>query len=520
MRGVTFALRGHAVPFASVLLLSLLVNGATALLTPVFLERLFDRGVAAKDMPAFLSVLGCFVALTTACRLLNLVLNLRTQSLKQRVFGELAQRLLRKYYRLPYREASRYPPGYFASRMHDEPLAASAASIELALELAGAAATVVVATALLGRLSGRATALLAVCVPLLLLLAGRFGAAVKRQAEAEKEQEGLLRGFLTLAAQAYRSVNMFALGETVASGLSARLDGFTRASMARVKSSSVHNAASGVLMSYAETLVLVACGFEMMQGRMSFGGFMGFMAAFWSTVGALRALSRKVPELSRNEALVGRIREFLEAPEPPSGPVAESASLSDVSFAYGDEAVLSGLSVSIGRGEKVLLSGPNGSGKSTLAHILARFLSPSQGEARLPELGKVSACLTPQHLIPGTVADNLRHAALSARQRDYVDSLLADFGLQGTLERDPEQLSSGQRKKLELVMGLMKDAELYVFDEPLANIDAPSKALVMRRILERTRGKSLVLVMHGDDELKGCVDKVIELGAPRAALTR
>lgn len=521
MRSIAFILRRRRSEFGAVLLLSLVFNTGTTLLTPLFLQNIFDRGIAAKDMPRFVGMMAAFIVIATAWRLLNLLQNLRTQKLKQAVLRDLTAEMVGKFYRLPFEAASAFPPAYCASRIYDEPLAASAMTIDLALEISAGAACFAAAAALLAHLSPRAALLLAVCVPFLILLANKYSSAIKSRATEEKEEEGRLRGFITRAAQAYRSVNLFGLGPGVSSALAERLSAFTSVSYQRVRSSGVHNTAASIIMSIVEMLVILACGFEMMRGRMTLGGFMAFMSAFWAAVGSLRALMQKAPELAKNDALVQRISDFLSAAEAPKSAEAASAesSLKNVTFKYGEKTVLSGVDLTIGLTDKVLLSGRNGSGKSTLANILSTFLTPLKGEARTVGIERISACLTPHHFIPGTIGDNLAVDALTAGKKDYLSTLLREFNLEGMLDRDPEELSTGQRKKVEVIMGLLKDADLYIFDEPLANVDVESKSVILNRIFQRTEGKALVVVMHGDDELKTRFHRVVELsaGAPRAA---
>ncbi len=521
MSSFAFILRRHRRAFGVVLLLSLVFNAGTAVLTPLFLQNIFDRGIAAKDMPRFVAMMVSFILIATAWRLLNLAQNLKTQALKQTVLRDLTVEMTRKYYRLPFEAAGAFPPAYWASRIYDESLAASTATIDLALEISAGIAVFAAASAFLIRLSPRATALLAVCAPFLILLANRYGSAIKRHAAEEKEEEGRLRGFLTRSVQAYRSVNLFGLAPGVSSALSERLSAFTRISYERVRSSGRHNTAASVIMSYVEMLVIIACGFEMMHGRMSMGGFMAFMSAFWAAVGSLRALVQKLPEFAKNDALVRRVRDYLSAAEAraPVDTGATESSLENASFGYGEKAVLSGVDLRIGKTDKVLLSGRNGSGKSTIANLLSTFLVPQTGEARTLGIGRISACLAPHHFIPGTIGDNLNFDGLTAPQKGYLAELMREFGLEGSLHRDPEELSTGQRKKAELIMGLMKDADLYIFDEPLANIDAESKGVILRRIFERTEGKALVVVMHGDDDLKTRFGRVVEL-SPAAAVPR
>lgn len=91
--------------------------------------------------------------------------------------------------------------------------------------------------------------------------------------------------------------------------------------------------------------------------------------------------------------------------------------------------------------------------------------------------------------------------------------LLSTFSLgdPAVLEAFADELSAGQQQKLALSLALSKDADLYIIDEPLANLDPESRDTAINLILERTRQKNLILVMHGSDEYHKLVDRVIRM---------
>jgi ATP-binding cassette subfamily B protein len=99
--------------------------------------------------------------------------------------------------------------------------------------------------------------------------------------------------------------------------------------------------------------------------------------------------------------------------------------------------------------------------------------------------------------------------------KDLVDDteLLSAFNLRNNavLEAFADELSAGQQQKLALSLALSREADLYVIDEPLANLDPESRDIAMRLILERTKGKTLVLVMHGSEQYHKLFDRVIKI---------
>lgn len=85
------------------------------------------------------------------------------------------------------------------------------------------------------------------------------------------------------------------------------------------------------------------------------------------------------------------------------------------------------------------------------------------------------------------------------------------FGLSGRLGADPALLSQGEQRKLQCVCALLKDADVYIFDEPLANVDGASKRVIMEEIARRTEGRTLILILHGEQDFRVMFDRELAL---------
>ncbi len=489
------------------------VNALMTLLNPLLLKYIFDEGIIKKDFRLFILFAVGFMVLATSARLFSLWNTLKVQELKNKILKGLVGSLLGSYYKLPYIQVVRNNTGYYTSRIYDEPLAASSASVDLSFSVCSAGVSFIVAFGLVLFLSVKATLALVLTVPFLIMFSNRYRSAIKKHSREEKEQEGKLRGDLAGAAQSYRTVNIFGLQSAVLSKINEQFDKYVSSLNERVSNSAKHNTFGEIFMSYGEMMVIIVCGYAILKGEMSFGGFMAFMNAFWLAVGNMRTLVQKIPELSKNSIALERLAEFSAAAAEESAASGEGGgiTLKSVGFSYGENKVFSNLSLSVGRGERLLLSGKNGSGKSTVANILSGFLAPQSGMAETLGIARTSACITPHNFIPGSIKDNLRYGSLDQAQKKYLHALLEDFALSESFEKSPDELSAGQKKKVEIVMGLMKDAGLYVFDEPLANVDVESKNKIMGHIFEKARNSGLIVIMHGDDEFRGQFGRVVEL---------
>lgn len=161
----------------------------------------------------------------------------------------------------------------------------------------------------------------------------------------------------------------------------------------------------------------------------------------------------------------------------------------------------------VGRGERVLVTGPNGTGKSTLMHLVSGFMDLQQGTLLLPDLKRVSALLTPFNFIPGSLKENVDYKSLVPETRSYFDELAQRFSLGEKLEQDPAILSEGEKRKAQVIMTLLKDADFYLFDEPLENVDSEGRDCVMNAILARAAGRALVVIMHNSDSYRALFER-------------
>lgn len=203
-----------------------------------------------------------------------------------------------------------------------------------------------------------------------------------------------------------------------------------------------------------------------------------------------------------------------------------------VSVAYGDVRALVDLEITVAAGETLALLGPSGSGKSTLCHAIAGFLSLSAG---VIELSGVTVS-TPQRMTPSedravglvfqsyalwphmTARETVAYPLLrSGRSRvsamEHAGKLLEMVGVGDLAERKPAELSGGQQQRVGLARALARDADLYLFDEPTAHLDAPIRAAVQQEIA-RSRavtGAAAIYATHDAHEALAIADRIAVL---------
>lgn len=191
------------------------------------------------------------------------------------------------------------------------------------------------------------------------------------------------------------------------------------------------------------------------------------------------------------------------------------------------------VSLSVARGEIVLIMGPSGSGKTTLLSMLGALLKPTEGnielngavisalaENRLPDIRLRHFGFVFQDFNLLSALSALDNVALVAElaglrrgaARKKASALLTDLGLAGRLNFIPEKLSGGEKQRVAIARALVNEPTLILADEPTANLDSRIGHEIMRllRQIAKEQGRSVVIVSH-DQRIKDIADRVLWL---------
>jgi multiple sugar transport system ATP-binding protein len=206
--------------------------------------------------------------------------------------------------------------------------------------------------------------------------------------------------------------------------------------------------------------------------------------------------------------------------------------LRNVRKAFGAVNVIQGVSVDIADGEFVVLVGPSGCGKSTLLRMIAGLETITSGEVAIdgrvvngvePKDRDIAMVFQNYALYPQmTVAQNLGFALELAHMpkaelNSRVSAAAASLGLESLLGRYPRQLSGGQRQRVAMGRAIVRNPKVFLFDEPLSNLDAKLRVQVRGEIkeLQRRFRTTTVYVTHDQVEAMTMGDKIVVLNGGR-----
>ena len=270
--------------------------------------------------------------------------------------------------------------------------------------------------------------------------------------------------------------------------------------------------------------------------KIDFSAFLIGVILLMSSYGPVIALSNLSSNLLQTLASGERVLSLL-AEEPELKDVESAVDLKDVSridvenvsFAYGEEQILSDVSLSVKKGEILGIHGRSGSGKSTLLKLLMRFYDPKSGSIKingeiLPNINTRSlrdnmAYITQQtYIFNETIEQNIRlarrdatldeimEAAKKASIHDFILSL--PEGYQTKMTELGSNLSDGEKQRIGIARAFLHNAPIILLDEPTSNLDSLNEAMILKSLLNVKAEKLIILVSHRQSTMAIC-DQVI-----------
>ena len=203
--------------------------------------------------------------------------------------------------------------------------------------------------------------------------------------------------------------------------------------------------------------------------------------------------------------------------------------LINVSKSYGNAEVLRDINLSLEKGEFVVFVGPSGCGKSTLLRMIAGLEDITSGELRidgqpmndvLPAKRGLAMVFQSYALYPHmTVYENMAFGLEQARRdkdeiRAHVEKAAKMLQIEALLDRKPKQLSGGQRQRVAIGRAITRDPRVFLFDEPLSNLDAALRVdtrIEIAALSERLPDTTMIYVTHDQVEAMTLADRIVVL---------
>lgn len=488
--------------YAIVTLCAAAVTGSEALLHPLLLKAIFDAVSGGENFGRFVYLGGAYLLLGLCVNILTYAVALWKLRVDNRVVADASHRLLHAYYRKDYGDVLRNGSGYYVARIRSDVKEGLVPMLVTVRDVFVSIVTFVLLISVLLYLSWQAFAALAVIIPVSTFVSIKVGKRIRTLTGMERDSEAALMDVLARAVGAFKMVRTFSLVPAAVASFSGSVDRSLESNYSKFRVVRLLQSAGDLTMVVSDVCSIFVGAYFVFQKQMTLGSFIAFMNAFWRSATTLIEVFNRWAEVHGHLATIDRLVSFMQAaPAEPYHTASTCIRAGGIAYAYAEKQVLADFSMSARSGSRTLILGQNGAGKTTLANILCGHLYPSCGDLELP--ARISGITLPVHFPPASVGE--LPIKLDLLRLFAVDDPVI-------LASPPDLLSAGQQQKIALALVLSMEADLYVLDEPLANLDLASRALAMQEILRRTAGRILVMIMHDADAYRGSFDQVLTLG--------
>jgi ATP-binding cassette, subfamily B, bacterial MsbA len=412
------------------------------------------------------------------------------------------------------------PTGELISRVSADIERIQTAASETVAEFLKQTAILVFLIVLIFAIDWKLAAMSIVLVPLVFYPTLWFGKKLRVLSKRNQEEMAQMANVLYETVTGNRIVKAFTMEKTEAGKFRKITQRIFRLNFLQKLTHSLSSPLMETLGVFVIAAFLLYARAQIINQRMTAGLFVAFILALIKLYDPVRRMSGINNSFQQAFGASGRIFEILSLePEKDSGgevlrAFSDRVEFEDVHFAYEPgEAVLDGISFSVGRGEVVAIVGPSGVGKSTLVNLLPRFYEVTGGrvlidgtdvrDVQLRSLRNQVAMVTQDVILfddsvrsniaygdPAAGDDAIRRAAKAALVDEFVTDYDARIGERGL------RLSGGERQRISIARAILKNAPILILDEATSSLDAESEALVQQALQNLMEGRTTIVVAH------------------------
>ncbi len=344
-----------------------------------------------------------------------------------------------------------------------------------------------------------------------------------------RSKSGELSGFVLDSLRGLSEILQYEQGETRLREMTAKTEALSKDESCLKRISGRNMAVTNTAVLFFDLTMLFISAFLYQNGIVGFDGVLIPTLALFSSFGPVIALANLGSTLQNTFAAGNRVLDILEESplvEEVTGMPERSftgAAAQNVTFSYGQENILSDVSLTIPKNSVIGIAGRSGSGKSTLLKLFMRFWNVELGDVKLSEtnieeintknLREMESFVTQEtHLFHDSIRNNLRIAKLDATDEEIEiackKASVHDFimtlpnGYDTAIGELGDTLSGGERQRLGLARAFLHDAPFVLLDEPTSNLDSLNEAVILKSLHEERRGKTVVLVSHRQSTMR------------------
>lgn len=484
--------------------------------------------VAAADKMRALTYIVLIVVAFTVLKNLFLYLSLYILNpLRNAVVRRLRNDMFSKMLSLPIGYFSEERKGDLISRMTNDVVEVEISIIGVLEVFIREPLTILFTLTSMILISPELTLFLVLFLPVSGYIIGRVGKSLKRYSANQQEQQGALLGVMDETLAGMRVVKAF----NAEKHQHLRFMNLNNL-LFRTKNKIAARRELGSPLSETMGVIVVAVilwygGRLIFSGNTSLTGewFVAYIALFTQIINPFKNLSNAFYNVQKGSGAIARIEQVLTTPNPiQDTPGArdipdfkEAIELRNVTFAYGEKTVLSGISLRIEKGKTVALVGASGAGKSTLADLVPRFHDVTEGEVlidgqnikgiTLHSLRRLIGVVNQDPILfndtiynnitlgtGGATEAHVTEAAQIAHAHEFI--LRKPEGYQTTVGDRGARLSGGERQRVTIARAVLKNPPILILDEATSSLDTQSERLVQQAINQLMQNRTSIVIAH------------------------
>lgn len=344
-----------------------------------------------------------------------------------------------------------------------------------------------------------------------------------------RNKSGELSSFVLDSLRGLSETLQYGQGEKRLAEMNAKTDLLSKDESRMKRTSGRNMAVTNTAILFFDLAMLFISAALYQNGEVTFAGVMIPDITLMSSFSPCVALANLGSTLQNTFAAGNRVLDILDetpAVEEVSGKNEVSfkgASAENVTFSYGEETILDGVSLGIPEGSVVGIVGRSGSGKSTLLKLFMRFWKVQKGSVKISDtdvsdintsnLRDMQSFVTQEtHLFHDSIKNNLRIADLKATDEEIeeackkasVHNFIMNLpqGYDTPVGELGDTLSGGERQRIGLARAFLHNAPFMLLDEPTSNLDSLNEALILKSLSEERHSKTIVLVSHRQSTMR------------------
>jgi ATP-binding cassette subfamily B protein/subfamily B ATP-binding cassette protein MsbA len=470
-------------------------------------------------------VVAAGLAFFVAGSIADVVLTVKWTRVGRRMVYDLARDLFARLQRRSLVFHRRHSVGDSISRIAGDSWAVHTVVDTLLFAPGHALFTIVAMVAVMARLDPWLTLLALGVTPFMGGSAWLFGKPIRRAARAKREIESRIQSHVQQTLGGIPLVQAFGREDLEQRRFQDNASAAIRAHQRSALIGSAYGLGSGLITTLGTAAVLWLAARRVLDGRLTVGTTMVFLAYLGTLQAQLAAFSGIYAAMQGAGASIDRVMEVLDSDEsvqdrpgaPPLPPVRGHVAIEDAVFGYDDHSILESVTLEARPGETIAIVGHTGAGKSTLVSLIPRFFDVWTGRVLIDGhdvrdvqvrsvRDQVALVLQEPFLFPISVADNIAYARPGASRDEIVAAARAanahrfieklPQGYATVLGEQGATLSGGERQRLSIARAILKDAPILILDEPTSALDAETEHALLEALERLMKGRTTFIIAH------------------------